>query len=547
MSQPAPAPSGGALGGVTLGGRAAWIALILITLTQAMSMVDRQILAILAPRIKADLHVGDAEMGLLYGTVFALFYALFSLPLGRLADGWVRTRLLALSITAWSLMTMLAGAANSFSMLAVSRLGVGIGEASAQPAGFSIISDTFPKARRGLAASMIAAGVALGLGSALWIGGAVADGWDGAFAKGAPLGLHGWQAAFIVAALPGFLLAFLLSRLPEPVRGAADGIVQAPDPHPFRASWEVLSAILPGFAWIGLARRKAAPGQWAANLFGLAAIIIGAVLLTAWTQSLRPPGPPALRIGALAVSGSALQWMITGLGLYVLLCWSQMLKLTDPPSHALILRSPGLGAALAISALQSVINYGVMAWTSVYIVTRFKQSLADVGLTFGFLVAFMGIVGPLVAGPVADWLHQRVRGGRLYVTLASLVASPLLALVVYRADSLAGFYLLFIPFSLATTLWLPPVYATFMDLVLPRMRGSVISCYILTMTIIGLGLGPFAVGLMSDISHHDIAGSILNLYWLSPFIALLVVFLIVKLPKEEASLIDRARAAGEEI
>ena len=71
--------------------KGAWYALMLMGLMQAVSLLDRQILAILAPAIKADLKVGDAEMGLLFGTVFALFYALFSLPLGRLADGWAAT------------------------------------------------------------------------------------------------------------------------------------------------------------------------------------------------------------------------------------------------------------------------------------------------------------------------------------------------------------------------------------------------------------------------------------------------------------------------
>jgi len=82
---------------------------VLIALTNAISLLDRQILAILAPAIKRDLNIGDAEMGLLYGTVFALFYALFSLPLGRLADGWVRSKLLALSIGFWSAATALGG------------------------------------------------------------------------------------------------------------------------------------------------------------------------------------------------------------------------------------------------------------------------------------------------------------------------------------------------------------------------------------------------------------------------------------------------------
>ena len=114
---------------------------MLVALTNAVSLLDRQILAILAPAIKHDLNVGDAEMGLLFGTVFALFYALFSLPLGRLADGWTRTRLLAISLVVWSAATALGGLASSFGVLAASRLGVGIGEAASQPAGTSLIYD----------------------------------------------------------------------------------------------------------------------------------------------------------------------------------------------------------------------------------------------------------------------------------------------------------------------------------------------------------------------------------------------------------------------
>ncbi|HEY6868120.1 MAG TPA: MFS transporter, partial [Novosphingobium sp.] len=119
----------------------AWRCLALVGTMQLLSMLDRNILAILNPRIKADLHIGDAEMGLLYGTVFALFYALFSLPLGRLADGWKRGLLLAICIGFWSLSTALAAFAASFALLALSRLGVGIGEAASQPAGTSLLFD----------------------------------------------------------------------------------------------------------------------------------------------------------------------------------------------------------------------------------------------------------------------------------------------------------------------------------------------------------------------------------------------------------------------
>src|SRR3989440_13093915 len=152
-------------------------ALALVALTNAISLLDRNIRAILAPRIKHDRAIGDAEMGLLYGTVFALFYALFSLPLGRLADGWVRTRLLAITLSFWSLATALAAAANGFALLALSRLGVGIGEGAAQPAGFSLAFDHYAKRRRGFATGVSAAPIALGLGGCFGLGGGGAGRW----------------------------------------------------------------------------------------------------------------------------------------------------------------------------------------------------------------------------------------------------------------------------------------------------------------------------------------------------------------------------------
>ena len=533
---------------VKLGGRVAWTALILIALTQAVSMVDRQILAILAPRIKADLQIGDAELGLLYGTVFAVFYALFSLPLGRLADGWIRTRMLAISITAWSVMTGLAGFANSFAFLAATRLGVGVGEASVVPAGMSVLSDLFPRKSRGLVTAMMAAGIALGLGGAMYLGGTVADHWDGLYPgrAGAPLGLAGWQAAFIAAAIPGILLGLALAFLPEPRRGQADGIVSPVDPHPFRESGSVLMQILPGLAWFHLARVRAPAGVWIANLLGLVLIAGAAVAMTFWTDSLRPAVVVALRIGSLELGGNALQWSIVGFGLYVMLCWAQALRLRDPAAHAIILRTPALNAIIAVSVLQTMINYGLMGWTAFYLVSHFKQSLAQVGLTFGILSGVIGVIGPMVGGPVSDWARGRMHNGRLFVLLISMALTPFAAMLVYHADSLTGFYVLFVVLSLILTMWLPPVYATVLDLVLPRMRGTTMSYYTLITTILGLGLGPYAVGLMSDISG-DLGGSILRMFWLSPVIVLLTLYAIKRLPRDEDSIVARARAAGEPV
>ncbi|MEH3108371.1 MAG: MFS transporter [Sphingomonas fennica] len=550
MAAPGTADDRGAPGGPgQLGGRAAWWALTLVGLTSAVSMIDRQVLAILVPRIKADLNVGDAEMGLLYGTVFALFYALFSLPLGRLADGWVRTRLLAGAIFVWSGMTALAGFANGIGLLALSRLGVGVGEAAVQPAGFSLLADRFPKHMKGTFTAVMSAAIALGLGGALWIGGSTAGAWDAAFPGGigAPFGMKGWQAAFIAAALPGPILGVLLWRMPEPVRGAADGIVAPPDPHPVRAAWGTLAAILPGTAWVSFARARAGAGTWIVNIVGLV-LIVGAVIgLSAWTTALREVNPVALAIGPVVLNGNELQWGVTGFGAYVLLCWLQSLYLADRPSFVVLATSPAMLLTLAIGSLQTLLNYGIQAWSASYIIRRFEADPATVGLQFGILMGGIGIIGPLLAGPLSDRLARRFGGGRIYVTLGALVLSPPLAFLVYRAETLTAFYALFSLYGFILTMWMPPIYAALLDLVLPRMRGKVMSFYLLLSTIVGMGLGPYTVGLRSDLNGGQLGEAILDLYWLGGPLVILCILLIRRLPKDETALVMRARAAGEPI
>ena len=533
-------------GGIKLGGPMAWYALFLVVMTTAMSMVDRQILAILAPRIKADLNIGDAEMGVLYGAVFGLFYSVFSLPLGRLADGWVRTRLLSISIFGWSIMTALAGFANGFGMLALSRLGVGIGEASSQPAGMSLLSDLFSKKQRGMVSAAMAVAVALGLGGAIGLGAVIADIWERAFADGnAPLGIKGWQAAFLISASPGILLSFLLLKLPEPLRGASDGVLSKPDPAPFRASLDTLLGMLPGFVWLEFSRRKAPATIWIVNIVAAIMFAALAVFLTNWTNGLRPFNPIAVKLGSLELTGNALQWSITGVGAYIVVCWMQSLSLRDRPSFAVIIKQPSIAMLIAVASLQSIINYGIMSWTAVYAIQNFEGSQTTIAVQFSILITALGVVGPLIAGPLSDWINQKVKGGRMYLALFALGGSPFLAFAVYNAPTLGSFFGWFVFYSLVLTMWLPPIYASLLDLVLPRMRGAVISYYILMMTITGMGLGPYAVGMISDMNGGDLGEAILSVYWVAPVIVALLATLIWRIPKDEPKLLERAKAAGE--
>jgi len=515
---------------------------------QCLSMLDRNILAILNPRIKADLHIGDAEMGLLYGTVFALFYAVFSLPLGRLADGWRRGWLLAICITLWSLATGLAGFAGGFAMLALSRLGVGIGEAAGQPAGTSLVFDHFPKRRRGLALAVMAALLAAGLGLSSVLGGAAADGWDHAFGLGhaAPLGLKGWQFAFLLAALPGVPLAILLALMREPERGMSDGIVSPPDPAPFRASLDVLIAILPIGVWWTLARKGA--GQRAIVRNGAALVVIAGlmVMLARFCAALSPR--PPLHLAGLLVDPHALQWTIVGIGGYVVVNFLQSLRLSDRATHAVVMGSPALWLCLIVGSLQTTINYGIMGFTPAFLMKTYHLGAGEVGVRFGLLSAAIGMIGPMLSGPLSDMLAKRAgAGGRVGFVVVALGLSPLVGFSVYTAPDPATFYWRFTLYSLILTMWLPPLYAVLYEQVLPRMRGQTAALYILLMTILGLGIGPYWVGMVADRTHGNLGLAILSVNALAPLIVVLLLVLWRRAERDAAGALGRARAAGEPV
>jgi len=518
-------------------------ALALVALTNALSLLDRNILAILAPQIKDDLEIGNAEMGLLYGTVFALFYALFSLPLGRLADGWFRNRLLAISLAFWSLATGFAAFASGFAMLALSRLGVGIGEAATQPAGTSLVYDYWPRERRGFVMAVLAAAIAVGLGGSSILGGYAADWWNQTQPGSS---LRGWQFAFLVAAAPGLLLAILLWRLREPARGVMDGIPTAHDRAPFRASAAVLGSVTPGLNWISLYGRKASARQWLLNIAVLL-LIVAAMVAATWAAQRFSPRPP-LEIGGLALDPHLLQWSVVGFGLFVIFNLLQGLSLADKPAFAVISRSPALVMAMSIGALQTMINYGVMGFTPSFLMKEFSLSPTEVGLKFGLLSAGIGIAGPMITGPLSDRINRHFPGsGRIWVTLFSLGLSPLIALWVYAAEDASSFYGRFLLYSIVLTGWLPPLYAVMYDQVLPRMRGVMTSLYLMLTTILGLGIGPYLVGMIADAKGGRLAPAILSINWVAPAIVVLLILLARRVRRDEAGLLERARAAGEPI
>ena len=123
--------------------------------------------AVLGVPIKELLQLNDTQFGLLSGLVFALFYTFFGIPAGWLADRFGRIRVLFAAATIWSVFSAGGALATNFWQLALSRAGVGIGEATASPTAYSLISDYFPKRQRATALAIYSSGLYLGGGVSL--------------------------------------------------------------------------------------------------------------------------------------------------------------------------------------------------------------------------------------------------------------------------------------------------------------------------------------------------------------------------------------------
>jgi len=170
------------------------IALGMLLIVYIFNFVDRQILAILAGPIQADLGLSDTQMGLLGGVAFALLYSTLAVPLAWVADKTNRSWVITISLVIWSGFTAVSGLAQGFWSIFLARLGVGIGEAGGVAPSYAVISDHFPSEKRARALAIYSLGIPLGSATGVVAGGYIAATVD-------------WRLAFFVVGFAGLLIA----------------------------------------------------------------------------------------------------------------------------------------------------------------------------------------------------------------------------------------------------------------------------------------------------------------------------------------------------
>lgn len=207
------------------------VALGVLFAINLLNFYDRQVLGPLLEPIRKEFHLTDTQLGWL-GTIFTLLYAIVGVPFGRLADLWSRKKLMALGMLVWSALTAASGLATSYTMLVLTRLGVGVGEAACAPVATSWIGDLFPVTRRSRALAFFMLAVPIGTGLSYIVSGPVAQAF-------------GWRAALWLAAAPVILLAPALFTLREPRCGASESHLST---GRHMAAWSVVR--IPTFWWI---------------------------------------------------------------------------------------------------------------------------------------------------------------------------------------------------------------------------------------------------------------------------------------------------------
>jgi len=402
----------------------------------------REIPGILAQSVKADLVLSDQQLGALTASAFSIVYALLGLYFGRLADRVDRLLLVRLGAWVWSL-TCLAGAwAPAYAWLVASRGGVALGQAIATPAAISLMAELAGDRYRARGASIFVTGAFVGAGAAAILGGAILGYLEHSIAW------TGWRVALLAAGVPGIVGAIYLGGWRQPLAP------RATDPPPAR---------------IGL---------------GLPVAVCAASACTIIMQMYRPP-----------------TWSVplsTVLALLVALGWARNLRRTDRPAYQATLGQQSFRWLLVSFAAVLFMDVAASFWLIPYAQRQFNIPAASAGVQLGALMIAGGIAGTLLGGWIADRWRRVDSSGRVWTALVAVLLEVIAIVTALAQPHYNGFTVAFAAFCIASGGWTGVAAAVAMDIVPAAHRGTGTAAYFLVTTLLGPGLGPFMVGLASD-------------------------------------------------
>lgn len=403
-----------------------WLVAALLGLASVASQSDRTVVNLAIEPIKAQFHLDDTHFGMLQGVAFGLFYVLCAMPVGRLLDRFPRTLVTGVCVGLFSLFSMGSGLTRSFAQLFLTRVGVGVGEASVTPAAFSLLSDLFPPKKLGRAIAIFFLSAPIGMGLGLIGGGALIH-WltVSDVLKAGPLaGIQPWQGAFLVIGLPGVILApcFLLMR--EPQRRGDETHASLSLRQTLRVVWARAGALIPMLAGFSLVNLTSFAFQiWMPAVF---------IRTYGWNPAQVGLGMGLLQltfgVGGVYFSGWLSDWMaergmvdaqlkVAAFGFVGCGVLGALAPLMPSGLLALALFAPAL--------FLSNMPYPC-AGTSIQLITP-NRARAQVSAIYVTVVTLMGlVVGPLIVGLMSDHIFTTPAGVRFSLAVVVGASAPIM-------------------------------------------------------------------------------------------------------------------------
>lgn len=214
------------------------LTLALMIAVAILSYVDRQVFTLFQDDIKAELGLGDGQLGLLTGMSFALFYTLAAFPIARYADRGDRRLTVAVCVVVWSSATALCGLAHNFWQMVLARIGLAAGEAGAGPASSSLLTEIYPLERRTTVIAVMLAANAVGISGGLALGG-----WLSQY--------FGWRQVFLILGLPGILIGLAVWAFSAEPRRGKGAVTVPPRQIPMREVLRTMAGNV-SLRWVGL-------------------------------------------------------------------------------------------------------------------------------------------------------------------------------------------------------------------------------------------------------------------------------------------------------
>ena len=401
------------------GPRRAWTAVVVLALVGTLNYVDRFLPGVLAEPIKQDLALSDTAIGVINGFGFLIVYAVLGIVIARVADRGMFGAVIAGCLTLWGSMTMLGGAVQSGFQLALTRVGVAVGEAGSTPAAHAYVARNFVPEKRSAPLAVITMSIPLASAASLLGGGLLAESM-------------GWRAAFVVMGGISVLLAPLVLW----VVGSRQTL---PTP-PVRERAAAVN-------WWDLLRKP----SFLAMVGGTALVSAAGYSLTTFAPAflMRTRG---MSLGEVGISYGLATGLTGILGLLIVGRIADRLASRDPrwllwivviliaillPASALAFVVESQMACVWLLALGYVIGTAYLA-PSIAAIQRLvlPEQRATASAIFLFFNATLGSVGPFLTGVISDSLTAEL--GPQALGRALLILVPTMQLVAIGCYALAA-------------------------------------------------------------------------------------------------------------